>query len=285
MLDLVALKPGIGRVTRAIVNSFNFTDVIARGGMAILYREVDATGKMVAVKVAKVDMPHSNFFIENELRTVAHLKHPNLLAYLGRGVQKNGMKYLIMEYFDAKDIGALLLDMPKGIPFDILDALRIIKCAARGLNELHERKLAHADIKPDNILWNRTGVKLVDFALARPEGQMLRVEGKQRYGTDGYLSLDRALRKPPTRKDDLFSLGAMLYEMLAREYAIRREYFADDYKSLREKVENMLVSQPIKELILRMMGESVQGEGFRDCRELVRFIESLERSFASPIYT
>jgi serine/threonine protein kinase len=161
-------------------------------------------------------------FIESflqEARTSAALRHANIVQLLDFGVAE-GAHYLALELIDGLDLRALQLASPGGrLPADVITLIAGDLCAAlehAHADDLGRPKLVHRDISPSNVLVSRAGeVKLTDFGIARPSGGAQRtatgvIKGKVPYMPPEYI--ERGLFD---ERGDLFSLGVMLYELLA----------------------------------------------------------------------
>jgi serine/threonine protein kinase len=193
---------------------------IGAGGMGEVYKATDTRlDRTVAVKVLpaefSVDPDHRHRF-EHEAHAIAALNHPHICTVhdVGRDM---GIEYLVMEYIDGPTLRKRLQD---GLmPVDEL--LTIVTDVAEGLSEAHERGIVHRDLKPGNIMLTRNGAKLLDFGLAKvvhpidPESTALQTATGVILGTVAYMSPERLLGLPADRKGDVFSLGVVLYEMVA----------------------------------------------------------------------
>ncbi len=173
---------------------------IGAGGMGEVYRATDTRlGRMVAIKVLKG--PHIERF-EQEARAIAALNHPHICT-----LHDVGPDYLVMEYVD----GAALTG-----PLPAEEALRLALQIAAALEAAHAKGITHRDLKPGNILVTKEGVKLLDFGLAKAVDNTdatRTVEGTI-LGTPSYMAPEQIEGKPCDARSDVFSFGAVLYEML-----------------------------------------------------------------------
>ncbi len=172
---------------------------IGAGGMGEVWKATDTRlGRMVAIKVLKG--VHSERF-EQEARAIAALNHPNICT-----LHDVGPDYLVMEYID----GAPL----KG-PLPVDEAVRLAVQIASALEAAHAKGILHRDLKPGNILVTAAGAKLLDFGLAKltANGDATHTIGTS--GTPLYMSPEQAEGKVLDVRTDVFSFGAVLYELLS----------------------------------------------------------------------
>jgi protein kinase-like protein len=211
---------------------------IGRGGMGEVYRARDARlGREVAVKVLPADagqMPDRLPRFEREAQAVAALNHPNILALHDIG-NEAGVVYAVMELLEGDTLRVRLKQAGRFTPLKAIDyAIQI----ARGLAAAHERGIVHRDLKPENIFITRDSqVKILDFGLARQEtAQAIDGDGRATrfatepgvlLGTPGYVAPEQILGGAATARSDLFSLGIVLYEMLAGAHPFRRATITD----------------------------------------------------------
>jgi serine/threonine-protein kinase len=249
-------------------DKFRFTEEnkVGRGGMADIFRQTLRNGKHIAVKIARLLVPHGRAFLEHEISILRGLNHPNIIKYLKHGEIKEGL-YLAMELVNAKNLFQCL---QKSGPIAIADALDIVEKVADALSYIYaKKKVVHADIKPSNILWHPDSkvVKLIDFAFARKEKSASEIEIKRKAAcfTPGYATIERLKGKNPEVRDDVFALGVTLYEMLTGKRAL----FVDngDMKARLRKHEDLgikigvsrKIPNSIKDLLLRMTGTTHWG--------------------------
>jgi eukaryotic-like serine/threonine-protein kinase len=201
---------------------------IGAGGMGEVYRASDTRlGREVAIKVitdSLVTDPDALARFEREARAIAALSHPNIVALYDVG-RDNGAAFAVMELLDGESLDRRLAtaDLPWTAALDIAAAV------ADGLASAHGRGIVHRDLKPGNIFITRDGlVKIVDFGLATdaafqrtPEGVGMETAPGVVFGTVGYMSPEQVRGEPADHRSDIFSLGCVLYEMLARQRPFR----------------------------------------------------------------
>ncbi|HLJ75719.1 MAG TPA: serine/threonine-protein kinase, partial [Thermoanaerobaculia bacterium] len=253
---------------------------LGAGGMGEVWRARDSRlHRDVAIKVlpdAMTRMPGMLERFEREARAVAALSHPNILAIHDFGTD-NGTTYAVMELLE----GATLRErLNESIP-PLSRSLEWAHQIALGLAAAHERGIIHRDLKPANIFVTRDGLmKILDFGLARREGllaadaeTLVRTNPGVIVGTLGYLSPEQARSEAADHRSDIFSFGAVFYEMLAGHPAFARDSTADTLVAvLREEPRALAESgrampQEIED-ILRHCLEKNREERFRSARDL-----------------
>jgi len=219
LTDFQAELVRAGRGEEAIIGSYRLLDAIGRGGMGVVYlAEHVHLRRRVAIKmtthvVEKHPRLAHRFYAE--ARSVARLRHPNIVACLDAGRHQSSQPgrpatdYFVMEYVPGKDLDSLIRDDG---PLPVHRAAAVFKQVADALAEAHSHGLVHRDLKPSNIVvtpdWQ---AKLLDFGLAlHPRNAM--TEPGTLLGTVGYMAPEQA--RDPHAVDgraDLFALGATLF--------------------------------------------------------------------------
>jgi serine/threonine-protein kinase len=211
-------------LTGARIGSYTVTGLIGKGGMGAVYRAVRADDfrMEVAIKLLKrgtdTDAAMGRFRAERQI--LAGLQHPNVARLLDGGATDSGLPYLVMEYVD----GTPLLEYAKPLP--VRRRLELFRPVCAAVQYAHEKHIVHRDIKPANILVTREGIpKLLDFGIAKlldptAEGMTaaLTMTGV-RLMTPEYASPEQVRGARITTASDVFSLGAVLYELLTGERA------------------------------------------------------------------
>ncbi len=197
---------------------------IGAGGMGEVYRAKDTRlGRMVAVKVLSQDLsasPDVRQRFEREAQTISQLSHPHICALHDVGNQ-DGTEYLVMELLE----GETLSDRLARGPLPLEQTLRFGQEIADALDKAHRQGVVHRDLKPGNVMLTKSGVKLLDFGLAKavdpsanvdlsasPTRQGLTQEGAI-LGTFQYMAPEQLEGREADARTDIFALGAVLYEM------------------------------------------------------------------------
>jgi len=205
----------------ALAGRYEIERELGHGGMAIVYLAHDIRhDRLVAVKVVRPELAAvigAERFL-NEIKVTANLQHPHILPLFDSG-EADGFLYYVMPYVEGESLRALL-DRKKQLPID--RALESTKVVASALGHAHRHGVIHRDIKPENILLADDGQPLVaDFgiALAVSEAGSARLtETGMSLGTPEYMSPEQATGDRQLEPaSDIYSLGAVLYEMLTGE--------------------------------------------------------------------
>jgi eukaryotic-like serine/threonine-protein kinase len=216
---------------------YEIVSTIGAGGMGEVYRAKDTRlERAVAIKILSrtyaKDSDRMRRF-ELEARTVAALDHPNILGIHDTGTHE-GAPYLVSELLEGETLRGSLEAGPLGVRRATEYALGI----ARGLAAAHEKGIVHRDLKPENVFIMRNGqVKVLDFGLAkliRPDAgdaTTLMTNGETQpgvvMGTVGYMSPEQVRGETCDARSDIFSFGAVLYEMLTGKRAFKKETAAE----------------------------------------------------------
>jgi eukaryotic-like serine/threonine-protein kinase len=206
------------RLTAAFAGRYRVERELGSGGMATVYLAHDQKhDRRVAVKVLKPELAAvlgaERFIVE--IRTTASLQHPHILPLFDSG-EADGLLYYVMPYMEGETIRERL-DRETQLGVD--DAVRIAREVADALDYAHRHGIVHRDIKPENILLHDGRAMVMDFgialALSAAAGGRMTETGLS-LGTPHYMSPEQATaEKEITPRSDIYSLGAVLYEMLA----------------------------------------------------------------------
>jgi serine/threonine-protein kinase len=196
---------------------YRVEDELGRGGMAKVFKGTDEVlGRPVAIKVLAPQLADDESFVarfRREAQAAARLNHSNLVGVYDTG-EDDGIKYIVMEYVEGKTLAAYLAGGGRIMPDR---AMEIAEGVCSALAVAHAAGIVHRDIKPGNIMVTPRGeVKVTDFGIARVSttgdtvAQTVAV-----LGTASYLSPEQAQGQAVDGRSDIYSLGCVLYEMLA----------------------------------------------------------------------
>lgn len=188
---------------------------LGTGGMADVYCAHDAhLGRDVALKILHRRFAQDHEFVERfrrEASSAAGLQHPNIVNVYDRG-EFDGTYYIAMEFLRGRTLKDIIA---ADAPLDPATAIDITVQLLRAAGFAHKRGVIHRDFKPQNVIVDEDGrVKVTDFGIARAGASEITETGSI-MGTAQYLSPEQAQGQPVTEESDLYSIGVMLYEMLA----------------------------------------------------------------------
>jgi serine/threonine-protein kinase len=187
---------------------------IAAGGMGEVWEADDAVlGRRVAIKLLAEELaadPHATRRFVREARATARLAHPNVARVYDFG-RDGGVPFLVMELLEGETLAARL----GSGPFPPAEAARIAAAIADALDAAHQRGIVHRDVKPSNVMLTPGGdVKVMDFGIAAAADETSSTTGSGLYATVAYVSPERVAGRPATPASDVYSLGAVLYQLL-----------------------------------------------------------------------
>ena len=233
----------------SLVGPYRILELLGAGGMGEVYRARDTRlDRTVAIKVLK---NRFNDRFEREARSISALNHPNICTLYDIGSQ-DGVGYLVMEFVE----GEALVSKKRTGPLPLEEALRLAIQIADALAAAHAKGILHRDLKPANILVAKSGVKLLDFGLAKfSQAGAHAVAGAvtaaptepgQIIGTVQYMSPEQVEGKEADARGDIFSFGLVLYEMLTGRRAFQASSHAGLMAAiLKEQPQSVRSLQPL----------------------------------------
>ncbi len=265
---------------------------LGAGGMGEVYRARDSRlDRTVAVKILPEEFAADTERVrrfEQESRSVAALSHPNIVAIYDVGAQ-DGVRFLVTEFLEGKTLRERLQEGSLSVNKAVDYGLQI----ARGLAAAHERGIIHRDLKPENVFITRDGhAKLLDFGLARVRAasDTDKTLGSQTLpgmvmGTAGYMSPEQVRGEVVDHRTDIFSFGAVLYEMLDGKRAFTGdtsvEVMTAILKSEPPQFDSELKVSPGLERIVRHCLEKSANDRFQTARDLSFALEALSGTDSS----
>jgi serine/threonine-protein kinase len=192
---------------------YTIHESLGRGAMGTVYRATDDAGQTVAIKVMSAALAEDPDLVERfrrEAMAAASLRHPNITAVLDFGKQ-DGQLFMAMELLGGSDLAALTDPATLTLPVK----LSVMEQVADGMAFVHAAGLVHRDLKPGNIHVLPTGeAKIMDFGLVRYGDSNMTATGTV-MGSPSYMSPELMKGDKADARSDVFSLGAVFYELLA----------------------------------------------------------------------
>jgi serine/threonine-protein kinase len=222
------LADALARLAPAVADRYRVERELGHGGMATVFLAHDVRhDRKVAIKVLRPELAYAlgpERFLR-EIAVTARLDHPYILPLLDSGVVEPGpadqsgrLLYYVMPFAEGESLRDRL-DREKQLPID--DALQVAREIAEALDYAHARGIVHRDIKPENILLSGGHARVADFGIARAidaAGSEKLTETGLAIGTPAYMSPEQSMAEPlMDGRSDLYSVGCVLYEMLAGE--------------------------------------------------------------------
>jgi eukaryotic-like serine/threonine-protein kinase len=202
-----------------IAGRYELEELVGSGGMSDVFRARDnQLDRRVAIKILHGRYAGDPEYLErfrSEARAVARLSHPNIVMVIDRG-EDAGRQYIVFEHVDGENLKELVQRTGR---LPVRRAVELALAVADGLAFAHQEGLVHRDVKPQNVLLSREGeVKVTDFGIARSlEVERGVTQTGTVLGTGEYLAPEQASGKPVSPATDVYSLGVVLWEMLAGE--------------------------------------------------------------------
>src|SRR5258708_7898144 len=264
------------------------------GGVGEVYRGRDESlGRDVAIKVVPKELACDQDRLrrfEQEARAAAALNHPNIVAVYGFSTTEELAPYLITELLQ----GQTLRERLEQGEIPVRKAVDFALQTARGLAAAHDRGIVHRDLKPENLFLTRDGVvKILDFGLAKlvgpgasgPQSSMATTSVTGLgvvLGTVGYMSPEQVRGQAGDHRTDIFSLGAILYEMLSGKRAFQGKTTADTMSAIlkEEPAELSGTGHNLPPALARIVHRCLEkdpGERFQSARDLAFNLELLSR--------
>jgi eukaryotic-like serine/threonine-protein kinase len=265
----VPLTPG------TTLGAYEIVSLIGRGGMGEVYRARDARlDRDVAIKVLPADLatdPDRVRRFQHEARAIAALNHPHICQ-----IYDVGPGYLVLEYIDGAPLRG---------PLASAEAVRLILQVTDALDAAHQKGILHRDLKPANILVTTDGrVKVLDFGLAIMTSlpDATRTSEGIVAGTAAYMSPEQAEGKPLDARSDVFSLGAVLYELLSGTRAFGGDTAAQVFSAvLRDDPPPLAASPPLDAIVRRCLAKQA-AQRLSSMHDVTVALEDMAREADDP---
>ncbi|MBO5286749.1 MAG: serine/threonine protein kinase [Clostridia bacterium] len=259
--------------------------LIGVGGMAVVFkaRDLRVNDAIVAIKMLKEEAALDEIVVKrfkNESRAESTLNHPNIVSVYDVSV-KGELKYMVMEYVSGITLKNYLTGKKEPLSFEEIMsyAIQVLKA----LTQAHRNNIIHRDIKPQNVMLLKNGqIKVMDFGIAKlPDTETVTVNDKA-IGTVYYMSPEQARGKKIDSRSDIYSLGAMLYELSTGKTPFNGESPCDILvKHITEKPVpptrlNHDIPTGLEQIILCAMSKKPE-DRFKDADEMLDFMKRLQK--------
>lgn len=268
------------------LKNYQIEELLGEGGMGVVYRARDLNlERMVAIKMLHPEMLHQPDLLKrfrNEAHVTARLSHPNI-ATLFNFFSEENLHCLVMEFVNGKTLEQIL-NTHKQLPES--ESVKILIQLLEGLEEAHHNEILHRDIKPGNIMINRSGyVKLMDFGVARFENSARITRMNRVIGTLEYMAPELLTGSKPSSQADIYSVGVVAYEM----YTGKLPFDGNADTDITERILNGKFSFPtrggiisgrsskLENIISRMMNKA-QSRRYSTTREVIDDLAKLQYS-------
>jgi serine/threonine protein kinase/tetratricopeptide (TPR) repeat protein len=207
------------------ISHYEIIEKLGEGGMGVVYKARDTKlDREVALKFLSsqltISEEYKNRFI-HEAKTVSSLDHPNICSIFEIGETSDGQLFIAMRAYDGAPLSRVIKDGPLSINQILQYSLQV----ASGLQAAHEEGIVHRDIKSGNILLTPKGqIKIIDFGLAKLQGVSEFTKTAKAVGSLAYMSPEQLRADEVDHRSDIFSLGVVMYEMIAGELPFKGEY-------------------------------------------------------------
>jgi TolB-like protein/predicted Ser/Thr protein kinase len=206
------------------ISHYKILEELGRGGMGVVYKAQDTKlDRVVALKFLSpqtLGSEDDRARFVHEAKSAAALSHPNICT-VHEIDEAGGQIFIAIEYIE----GLSLKEKIEAGPMKIEEAMGVAIRVAEGLEEAHEKGIVHRDIKPANIMITPKGqAKIMDFGLAKSRGQTALTKADTTIGTYAYMAPEQARGEDVDPRTDIWSLGAVLYEMITGQRPFKGDY-------------------------------------------------------------
>ena len=272
------------------VSHYRILEKLGEGGMGIVYKAHDTKlERDVALKFLPLNLTASEEDIkrfELEAKAISALNHPNIATIYDLD-DVNGQKYLVLEYIPGGTLKSKLKQLKsEDKEFSINAAVDYGIQTAEALAHAHRHQIIHRDVKTDNLMLTEEGkIKLTDFGLAKLRGSGQVTKTGSTLGTAAYMSPEQIRGEDVDRRSDIFSLGVVLYELVASHLPFRGEFEAAlSYSILNEtpaavKSLRKNIPQSLEQIINRCL-EKDKTKRYQDVDEIVIELSKVQRELS-----
>ena len=263
---------------------------LGQGAMGIVYRAIDPIlNRVVAIKTINMALKQDEIAeyearFYQEARAAGGLNHPNIVTIYDIG--KSGtIAYMAMEFLEGEELRVLLA---RGAALPVMQAVDIAMQVADGLAYAHEHDVIHRDVKPDNIMLTAGGLaKITDFGIARMRAAKIVTQTGVVLGSPKYMSPEQVLGKRAEARSDIFSLGAVFYEMLTG----KAPFVGADVNAMMYQTLNVVPPPPstfnpvvpaMLDLVIAKMLAKAPEDRYPSAREVVTDLRECSRLLDGP---
>jgi serine/threonine-protein kinase len=269
------------------ISHYKILDKLGEGGMGVVYKahdtklDRDVALKFLPSHISTDDEVKQRFI--HEAQAASALNHTNICSI--HAIEEfEKQQFIDMEFVEGKTLGVLLKEKELSLK-EVLDiALQI----AEGLNAAHKRGIVHRDIKPDNIMVTDEGlVKIMDFGLAKLKGSSKLTKTHSTLGTLSYMSPEQARGEEVDQRSDIFSLGAVLYEMITGRRPFKGEHEAAIMYSLLNEMPEPLarykadISDEMQRVIDKALAKE-KGKRYQHVDEMLADLRRVQQETPPP---
>ena len=252
----------------AAIGRYEVISRLGQGGMGSLYLAKDPKiGRLVAIKLVRqeFDSPDARQRFAREAQSAGTLRHPNIVTIFDVD-EHEGLPYIAMEYVDGETLSEIVR---RKAPYPLARRIKWIEDLCAGLSYAHRQGVVHRDIKPANLMVDNEGtLKILDFGLARRE-QTKFTQSQTIIGTPNYMSPEQIRAGDVGPRSDIFSVGAVLYEVISCKEAFPGSVHQAMHKILYEEPISLDQLQPnIDRGILTILARALEKDADRRYQDL-----------------
>jgi len=295
--DGTALEPAVTEAEellgQLLSGKYKLKSILGKGGMgAVFDGEHIQLGRPVAVKMIHPMFlcPESASRFQREAKVASSLNHPNIIQIYDFGQSEDGSLYLVMEKLQGRELKD---DIVENGPMEPNRAIRLFRQICEGMAVAHAQKMIHRDLKPQNVMLVKDArgneqVKILDFGLARTmdTNRTALTEPGAVMGSPQYMSPEQISGQEVTHESDIYSLGLILYEMIAGKAAFTGKNASETFKAhLTEMPTPLLLDNApsdLNEVVMRCLAKDPK-ERFASVEDLMATLppEPTTSSFAA----
>jgi serine/threonine protein kinase len=267
------------------IGKYQIDSLLGKGGMGEVFKAHDiALGRFVALKVMRgpsLDDKDARERFVREAQSAGGLRHPNIVTVYDLGEFEERM-FIAMEFIHGEDLEHLI---KKKSRMTIDDKFNIIIQVCEGMSYAHKHQIIHRDLKPSNIRIDEQGIaKIMDFGIAKLESSNMTASGTV-MGTPYYMSPEQVRGMRVDQRSDIFSLGAILYELFAYKKAFEGELATVFFKIIQEQPQPIgslitIPSEPLQKIIDGCL-EKDKAKRIASVNDLIAMLRETHQWYAS----